>query len=84
MRFEARGRAFIFRQEGQAVFDHVISEDSAFGTKRTLHSCMVSTNDGGGTFGLKILRCGESMVGGRRGGGRLRPLSVSPRGYVDN
>src|SRR6516164_1027483 len=29
---------------------------------------LVSTNDGGGTFGLKILR-GESMVGGRRGGG---------------
>ena len=24
MRLEARGRALIFRQEGQAVFDHVI------------------------------------------------------------
>src|SRR6516162_7870304 len=30
---------------------------------------LVWTNDGRGTFALKILRCGEPMVGGRRGGG---------------
>src|SRR6516165_6893057 len=30
---------------------------------------LVRTNDGRGTFTVKILRCGEPMVGGRRGGG---------------
>src|SRR6516165_8675608 len=30
---------------------------------------LVWTNDGRGTFTLKILRCGEPVVGGCRGGG---------------
>ncbi len=34
--FEARGRALIFRQEGEAVIDHVVCEDTAVGIRRRL------------------------------------------------
>src|SRR5215468_1451661 len=39
--------------------------------KRLVHprARLVSTNDGRGAFGLKILRCEEPMVGRRRSGG---------------